>query len=138
MDSICVIILYGSQDCFTPAQSWASGGTMTTGVRKSSKAKADPERVDGRRARSRSSHTRIVEAMMELIVGGALAPSASRVAAEAGIGLRTLFRHSCAMDSLSSELTATIPERVSPLVMVPYPYQRYPEARAVGTDVGST
>src|SRR3546814_2609872 len=123
MDSICVIILYGSQDCFTPAQSWASGGTMTTGVRKSSKAKADPERVDGRRARSRSSHKRIVEAMMELIVGGDLAPSAARVAEEAGIGLRTVFRHFDDMDSLYAEITATITERVMPLVMEPYPDQ---------------
>ncbi|MBB6427289.1 TetR/AcrR family transcriptional regulator [Sphingopyxis sp. JAI128] len=96
---------------------------MTTGVRKSRKAKTEPERVDGRRARSRTSHKRIVEAMMELIVGGDLAPSAARVAEEAGIGLRTVFRHFDDMDSLYAEITATITDRVMPLVTAPYPDQ---------------
>src|SRR3546814_10246722 len=47
---------------------------------------------DGRRARSRSSRRRIVAAMVELIEGGDLMPSAARVAEEAGVGLRTVFR----------------------------------------------
>src|SRR3546814_19297349 len=76
------------QDCLTPAQSWASGGTMTPGMRKSSKAKADPERDDRRRALSRPTHTRIVAAIMALIVGGDRAPSPAPVAGEAGLGLR--------------------------------------------------
>ncbi|WP_447764676.1 TetR/AcrR family transcriptional regulator [Sphingopyxis panaciterrae] len=96
---------------------------MTTGVKKSSGQKVEPERVDGRRERSRSSHKRIVEAMMELIVGGDLAPSAARVAEEAGIGLRTVFRHFDDMDSLYAEITATITERVMPTVLAPYPDQ---------------
>ncbi|HEV2597129.1 TetR/AcrR family transcriptional regulator [Sphingopyxis sp.] len=98
---------------------------MTTGVRKSSEAKLGPERVDGRRARGRSSHKRIVEAMMELIVGGDLSPSAARVAEEAGIGLRTVFRHFDDMDSLYAEITATITERVMPIVVAPYPDQAW-------------
>ncbi|WP_332816708.1 TetR/AcrR family transcriptional regulator [Sphingopyxis sp.] len=96
---------------------------MTTGVRKSSPPKGDAKRVDGRRERGRSSHKRIVEAMMELIIGGDLAPSAARVAEEAGIGLRTVFRHFDDMDSLYAEITATITERVMPIAMAPYPDQ---------------
>ena len=96
---------------------------MTTGVRKSPPPKGDAKRIDGRRERGRSSHKRIVEAMMELIVGGDLAPSAARVAEEAGIGLRTVFRHFDDMDSLYAEITATITERVMPIVMAPYPDQ---------------
>lgn len=96
---------------------------MTTGVQKSIAPKAVPKRVDGRRERGRSSHKRIVEAMMELIVGGDLAPSAARVAEEAGIGLRTVFRHFDDMDSLYAEITATITERVMPIVVAPYPDQ---------------
>ncbi|NIJ35518.1 AcrR family transcriptional regulator [Sphingopyxis panaciterrae] len=98
---------------------------MMTGVKKSGAAKAQPERVDGRRERSRSSHRRIVEAMMELIVGGDLAPSAARVAEEAGIGLRTVFRHFDDMDSLYAEITATITERVMPIVSAPYADQHW-------------
>ncbi len=96
---------------------------MTTGVRKSNAAKAEPARVDGRRERGRSSYKRIVEAMMELIVEGDLSPSAARVAEEAGIGLRTVFRHFDDMDALYAEITRTITERVMPIVIAPYPDQ---------------
>ena len=93
---------------------------MTTGVRKSAGQDGEAARVDGRRERSRSSHRRIVEAMMELIVGGDLSPSAARVAEEAGIGLRTVFRHFDDMDALYAEITAKIAERVMPIVAAPY------------------
>ncbi len=96
---------------------------MTKSASKSDAATDRPERVDGRRERGRSSHKRIVEAMMQLIVGGDLAPSAARVADEAGIGLRTVFRHFDDMDSLYAEITATITERVMPIVAAPYPDQ---------------
>jgi AcrR family transcriptional regulator len=96
---------------------------MTTGVRKSKALKAEPDRVDGRRERGRSSYKRIVEAMMELIVEGDLSPSAARVADEAGIGLRTVFRHFDDMDALYAEITRTITERVMPIVVAPYPDQ---------------
>lgn len=62
---------------------------------------------------------------MELIVGGDLTPSAARVAEEAGIGLRTVFRHFDDMDSLYAEITATITERVMPVVAAPYPDQNW-------------
>lgn len=96
---------------------------MATGLGKSNAQKVEAGRVDGRRERGRSSHKRIVEAMMELIVAGDLSPSAARVAEEAGIGLRTVFRHFDDMDALYSEITGMITERVMPIVMAPYPDQ---------------
>ena len=57
---------------------------------------------------------------MELIAGGDLSPSAARVAEEAGIGLRTVFRHFDDMDALYSEISATIADRVMPIVTAPY------------------
>ncbi len=39
---------------------------------------------------------------------------------EAGIGIRTVFRHFDDMDSLYSEISATIAERVMPIVTAPY------------------
>ncbi|WP_447929617.1 TetR/AcrR family transcriptional regulator [Sphingopyxis fribergensis] len=92
-------------------------------MKKISAPQVEPERVDGRRERGRSSHKRIVEAMMELIIAGDLSPSAARVAEEAGIGLRTVFRHFDDMDALYAEITATITEQVMPIVMAPYPDQ---------------
>lgn len=95
---------------------------MTTGTQnEETGTKRRAARVDGRRERSRSSRKRIVEAMMELIAGGELNPSAARVAEEAGIGLRTVFRHFDDMDSLYTEISATIAERVMPIVAEPFP-----------------
>src|SRR3546814_18346240 len=89
---------------------------MATGLEKSSAQEIAPPRVDGRRERGRSSHRRIVEAMMELIAQGDLSPSAARVAEEAGIGLRTVFRHFDDMDALYAEITAPLTEKVRPTV----------------------
>lgn len=61
--------------------------------------------------------------MMDLIVAGDLSPSAARVADEAGIGLRTVFRHFDDMDSLYAEITSTITDRVTPVIAAPYPDQ---------------
>ena len=78
-------------------------------------------RPDGRRERSRSSHKRIVAAMMALIEAGDLMPSAARVADEAGVGLRTVFRHFDDMDALYREISRIIAERIWPIVTAPYP-----------------
>jgi AcrR family transcriptional regulator len=82
--------------------------------------KAEAAPVDGRRERSRSSRRRIVAAMLTLIEQGDPMPSAARVAEEAGVGLRTVFRHFDDMDSLYSEISATIAARVMPIVTAPY------------------
>ncbi|WP_260582712.1 TetR/AcrR family transcriptional regulator [Sphingopyxis sp. PET50] len=87
------------------------------------KAKAEagkPPRIDGRRERSRSSRARIVGAMLDLIDRGDLSPSAARVAEEAGVGLRTVFRQFDDMDTLYREMSETIAERVLPIVTAPY------------------
>lgn len=83
-------------------------------------AAEEGKRVDGRRERSRSSHKRIVAAMMDLIEGGDLMPSAARVAEEAGVGLRTVFRHFDDMDSLYREISRTVAERIWPTITAPY------------------
>lgn len=80
----------------------------------------DGKRIDGRRERGRSSHKRIVAAMMDLIEGGDLMPSAARVAEEAGVGLRTVFRHFDDMDSLYREISRIVAERIWPVITAPY------------------
>src|SRR3546814_14687096 len=89
---------------------------MTTSTKSVAKT---AKRVDGRRERSRSSRRRIVAAMLELIEGGDPMPSAARVAEEAGVGLRTAFRHFDDMGSLYRELSATIADTVIPIVTAP-------------------
>lgn len=90
-------------------------------ARAKAKIEAEPApRVDGRRERSRSSRARIVAAMLDLIDRGDLSPSAARVAEEAGVGLRTVFRQFDDMDTLYREMSETIAERVMPIVSAPY------------------
>lgn len=76
-------------------------------------------KLDGRRARSRSSRSKIVEAMLQLVGNGDVAPSAARVAEVAGVGLRTVFRHFEDMDALYREMSAVIEARVLPIIAEP-------------------
>ena len=67
------------------------------GVRRTRKV---AEILDGRRLRSVRSKQAIVDAMIELVSDGVLAPTAQQIADRAGIGIRTLFRHFSDMESL--------------------------------------
>ncbi|WP_033075612.1 TetR/AcrR family transcriptional regulator [Sphingopyxis sp. MWB1] len=93
---------------------------MNNGEGKVALASRAPQRIDGRRERSRSSHRRIVKAMMELMTAGDLMPSAARVAEEAGLGLRTVFRHFDDMDALYAEISDTVADRVLPIAAAPF------------------
>lgn len=68
----------------------------------------DVEIADGRRRRGQDNRARIVAAMMEIVHGGEIAPSAEQVAARADVGLRTVFRHFQDMDSLYREIAAVV------------------------------
>ncbi len=85
--------------------------------------KTEPEvedTIDGRRLRSERSREHIVEAMFELVRQGDMNPSAAKVAEQAGVGLRTVFRHFEDMDGLYREMTARIEEEVYPQVLSPF------------------
>jgi AcrR family transcriptional regulator len=66
------------------------------------------ETLDGRRRRGQDNRARIVAAMMEIVHGGDVAPSAEQVATRADVGLRTVFRHFQDMDSLYREIAAVV------------------------------
>lgn len=76
--------------------------------------------TDGRRARSERSRLQIVDALFRLIEGGNMDPGAANVAEEAGVGLRTVFRHFDDMDSLYREVTARLESEILPVVMTPW------------------
>ena len=63
-----------------------------------------PHSSDGRRRRSEQSRDRIVDAVMALVAEGHVTPSAENVAARAGVGLRSVFRHFKDMESLYAEI----------------------------------
>lgn len=69
---------------------------------------ASDAETDGRRRRAQDSRGRIVEAMVALTQAGNIPVSAEMVAEQAGVGLRTVFRHFNDMDSLYREMSLTI------------------------------
>ena len=64
--------------------------------------------VDGRRRRSEQSRSKIVDAMLDLVREGNVAPTAEEVAARAEIGLRSVFRHFSDMETLRAEMVGQI------------------------------
>ena len=83
-------------------------------------AQAKPETNDGRIVRGRNNRRRIVAAMLELVRAGLISPSAEGVAARAGVGLRTVFRHFDDMDSLYREMAEAMRNELQPIVAAPF------------------
>lgn len=82
--------------------------------------KAEAPSSDGRRARSQASRSKIIRAMMDLIESGDPDPSTANVAKEAGVGLRSLFRHFEDKDALYRELDAILVKAYGPIIEAPY------------------
>ncbi|WP_084398707.1 TetR/AcrR family transcriptional regulator [Henriciella aquimarina] len=92
---------------------------MTDKSRLSVVASNPPDR-DGRKARSERSRLQIVDALFALIQDGEMEPSAASVAEQAGVGLRTVFRHFEDMDGLYREMTERLEAEILPIVMTPW------------------
>jgi len=69
---------------------------------------ADTEKVDGRSLRGERNRQALLDAALELLEEGTIAPSAQEIAEKAGVGLRGIFRHFGGMEGLF----AAINERV--------------------------
>ena len=83
-------------------------------------AQTKPDTVDGRIVRGRNNRRRIVAAMLDLVRAGSISPSAEEVAARAGVGLRTVFRHFDDMDSLYREMAEAMRNELQPIVAAPF------------------
>lgn len=78
-----------------------------------------PQPVDGRRRRGQDNRARIIEAMMQIVREGDVAPSAEQVAARADVGLRTVFRHFRDMDSLYREIAYVVGAEARAILRTP-------------------
>ena len=87
----------------------------------------EEEADDGRKARSQRSRAQIVDALFALIDGGDMDPSAAKVAEEAGVGLRTVFRHFDDMDGLYREMAERLEAEILPVVMTPWKAETWRE-----------
>ncbi|MDE2462219.1 MAG: TetR/AcrR family transcriptional regulator [Alphaproteobacteria bacterium] len=84
------------------------------------KSRSAAQRADGRRRRSELSRQQIVRALLELIAAGEVYPSAEAVAANAGVGLRTVFRHFENMETLYRQIYQAITSEVLPVAQEPF------------------
>lgn len=79
-------------------------------------ATAPETQPDGRRRRSDANRRRIAQAMIDLSFKGELAPSAERVAEQAGVGRRTVFRLFSDMEGVYREAYALMIARLRPIL----------------------
>jgi AcrR family transcriptional regulator len=82
-------------------------------------AKREPPEKDGRRRRSASSRRRIVEAMLDLVRAGQVAPSADDIALRAGVGRRTVFRLFSDLGGIYTEIQSIMRARIAPVRTMP-------------------
>ncbi|MBI1814037.1 MAG: TetR family transcriptional regulator [Deltaproteobacteria bacterium] len=88
--------------------------------------------TDGRVRRSQRSGHSIVEALLQLVGEGSVAPTAQQVAVRAGVGIRTVFRRFSDMESLFAEMDARLQAEALPLLLGGRPEGRIEErARAL-------
>ena len=74
---------------------------------------AQPERLDGRRARREQNVEAVVEAMLDLLGEGHLSPGAAMVAERSGVSLRSVFRYFDDMPALTELAIARQMERAA-------------------------
>ncbi|MEO8601754.1 MAG: TetR/AcrR family transcriptional regulator [bacterium] len=72
--------------------------------------------TDRRLARSAATRTAVVEAMLGLIEAGDLRPTAPRIAARAGVSLRSVFQHFADLDALFAAAADRQTARFTPLL----------------------
>lgn len=82
--------------------------------------KSTDKSLDGRRVRGADNRRKIVEALLKLVEAGNPVPNAEQVAAEAGVALRTVFRHFADMDKLYSEVSERMMAEIRPLIEKPF------------------
>lgn len=75
---------------------------------------AAPAKVDGRRERSARSRRRILAAGARLMESGIVEPTAEQVAQEAGVSLRTVFRHFEEVERLAHEILGSVLDDLLP------------------------
>jgi AcrR family transcriptional regulator len=84
--------------------------------------------------RAETNRSRIVRAVVDLVGNGNLSPTAETVAAEAGVSLRTVFRHFEDMENLYLEISAALFDRAQPVIDRPFPQLPWPDLLEVVLD----
>lgn len=64
------------------------------------------DKIDGRRARGLRTRDAIITALMDLIAGGDIAPTAQRIADRAGVSVRSVYQHFTDVEGLYADASA--------------------------------
>lgn len=64
------------------------------------------EKIDGRRARGLRTRDAIISALLDLISGGDVAPTAQRIADRAGVSVRSVYQHFADVEGLYADAAA--------------------------------
>jgi AcrR family transcriptional regulator len=72
--------------------------------------------TDGRVLRGARTRSGIVQALLDLLNDGVLTPTASQIAEQAGVSVRSVFQHFSDMEALYADLAEEQRERVAPLL----------------------
>ncbi|MAK11319.1 MAG: hypothetical protein CML77_05480 [Rhodobiaceae bacterium] len=79
------------------------------------------ESIDGRRERSARSRAAIITATLTLLDNGNLSPTAKQISVEAGVGLRSFFRHFEDMDALLEAVDQQMRQHYEQMFLLPKP-----------------
>jgi TetR/AcrR family transcriptional regulator, regulator of autoinduction and epiphytic fitness len=63
----------------------------------------EAEKIDGRRARGLRTRDAIISALLDLIAGGDIAPTAQRIADRAGVSVRSVYQHFADVEGLYAD-----------------------------------
>jgi AcrR family transcriptional regulator len=95
----------------------------------------EPGVQDGRRNRTVATRKRIVNALIELIKEGQVAPTAEDVSVRANVGLRTVFRHFDDMETLYREINNELQGTVQSMVHMEFESDNWQERLLEGIRV---
>lgn len=98
-----------------------ASSTSAGGDRPDAGQDGETPRPDGRRVRAHNNRGRIVRAVVDLVGRNQLEPTAEAIAEEAGVSLRTVFRHFEEMENLYLEVAAEIFALAQPVIDRPFP-----------------
>ncbi|MBI4518585.1 MAG: TetR/AcrR family transcriptional regulator [Deltaproteobacteria bacterium] len=75
----------------------------------------DHARIDGRKARRAGTRAAVVDALLDLLEDGELRPTGPRIAARAGVSLRSIFQHFTDIEALFAAAADRQTERIRAL-----------------------
>lgn len=95
------------------------------------------EKIDGRRARGLRTRDAIISALLDLVAGGDVAPTAQRIADRAGVSVRSVYQHFADVEGLYAdaaertyEWVRETTESIDTTLSVPKRVEAYVDSRA--------